>query len=111
MIRASPAIALKSQPSYRFRGWSPSHTIQIIHPIPAEALIFEPSSKSRGYGEWGPRIEGSLRPPRPREWRGRFGGLPSLGTQVEDLLELFFLISPFKFGVGDLIEGLLELLN
>ena len=24
-------------------------------------------------------------------WRGRCGGLPNLGTQVEDLLELFFL--------------------
>ena len=41
---------------------------------------------------------------------GRFGGLPSLRTQVEGLLELFFLISPFKFGVWGLIEGLLELL-
>jgi len=55
-------------------------------------------------------MEGSLETPRPRGWRGRFEGLPSLGTQVKVLLELFFLISPFKFGVGDLIEGLLELL-
>ena len=55
-------------------------------------------------------MEGSLEIPRPRGWRGRFGGLPSLGTHVEDLLELFFLISPFKFGVEGLIEGLLELL-
>ena len=51
------------------------------------------------------------RDPRPRGWRGRFGGLPSLVTQVEGLLELFFLISPFKFGVGDLIEGLELLLG
>ena len=110
MIRAFPAIALKSQPSYRFRGWSPSHTIQIIHPTPVETLIFELSSKSSGAGEYVPQMEGSLETPRLRGWRGRFGGLPSLGTQVESLLELFFLISPFKFGVGDLIEGLLKLL-
>jgi len=57
-----------------------------------------------------PTDGGLPRDPRPRGWRGRFGGLPSLGTQVEGLLELFFLISPFKFEVGDLIEGLLELL-
>ena len=55
-------------------------------------------------------MEGSLETPRPRGWSGRFGDLPSLGTQVEGLLELFFLISPFNFGVGGLIEGLLELL-
>ena len=58
----------------------------------------------------GPTDGGHPRDPRTRGWRGRFEGLPSLGTQVEGLLELFFLISPFKFGVGDLIEGLLELL-
>ena len=40
----------------------------------------------------------------------RFGGIPSLGTQVEDLVELFFLTPPFKFGVRGLIEHLLELL-
>ena len=40
---------------------------------------------------------------------GRFGDLSSLGTQVDGLLELFFLISPFKFRAGDLIESLLEL--
>ena len=55
-------------------------------------------------------MQGSLETPRPRGWRGRFGGLPSLGTQLEGLLELFFLISPSKFGVGGLIESLLELL-
>ena len=58
----------------------------------------------------GPTDGGLPKDPRPRGWRERFGGLPSLGTQVEGLLELFFLISPFNFGVGDLIEGLLELL-
>ena len=31
------------------------------------------------------------------------GGLPNLGIQVEGLQELFFLVSPFKFGVGGLI--------
>ena len=30
-------------------------------------------------------------------------GLPNLGIQVEGLQELFFLVSPFKFGVGGLI--------
>jgi len=56
-------------------------------------------------------MEGSLEtPPRPRGWRGKFGGLSSLGTQVEGLLELFFLISSSKFRVRDLIEDLLELL-
>ena len=38
----------------------------------------------------GPTDGGLPRDPRPRGWRGRFGGLPSLGTQVEGLLELFF---------------------
>ena len=58
-IRASSAIVSKSQSSYSL-VWSPSHTLQIIHPTLAEALIFEPSSKSRGAGEWVPRMEGSL---------------------------------------------------
>jgi len=58
----------------------------------------------------GPTDGGLLRDLPGLGVEGGFGGLPSLGTQVEGLLELFFLISPFKFGVGDLIEGLLELL-
>jgi len=58
----------------------------------------------------GPTDGGLPKDPKPREWRGRFEGLPSLKTQVEGLLVLVFLISPFKFGVGALIEGLLELL-
>ena len=43
-------------------------------------------------------------------WRERFGDLSSLGTQVEGMLELFFLISSFKFRVRGLIEGMLKLL-
>ena len=57
----------------------------------------------------GPTDRGLPRDPPDLEGRGE-DLEASLWTQVEVLLELFFLISPFKFGVEGLIEGLLELL-
>jgi len=55
-------------------------------------------------------MKGSLETPRSRGWKERFEYLPGLETQVESMLELFFLTSPFKFEERDLIDGLLELL-
>ena len=45
-------------------------------------------------------MQGSLKTPRPRGWKGRFGGFSNLGTQVERLLELFFLLYPLNLGRG-----------
>jgi len=55
-------------------------------------------------------MEGSLETPQVWGWRRGFGGLLILGALVESLLELVFWTSPSKFEVGNLIEGLLELL-
>ena len=37
-----------------------------------------------------------------------FGGLSKIEGEVEDLLECILLISPSKFGIGNCLEGMLE---